>query len=323
LIEVRKYSPEYKGAWNEFIASAKNATFLFNRNFVDYHNDRFEDYSLLCFKKGKLVGVLAANIIGNKLYSHQGLTYGGFIVQSATKFEEYVLIIENVLKYLTENGIKELYLKELPEMYASSPSGEFEYIQFLVAAEIIKVDISSTIKMDSCIALSSSRKEGYKRGIKFGLKIVEVEELDSFWNEILIPNLKEKHNVSPVHSLSEIKLLKEYFPENIRQFNVYDNGKLVAGTTIFETNNVAHSQYISGNNDNNKLGSLDFLHYYLIKEVFRDKDFFDFGISTGNQGKSINKGLLFWKEGFGARAMTYKTYKIETESHTNLSKIFI
>jgi len=323
LIEVRKYNPEDKELWNGFISTAKNATFLFNRNFMDYHKDRFVDYSLLCFKKGKLVGVLAANIVGNELYSHQGLTYGGFVVQSKTKFEEYILIIEYVLKYLTTHKIEYLYLKELPEIYTSSPSGEFEYIRFLLDAEIIKVDISSTIKMDSCIAISSNRMEGYKRGLKFGLKIIEVKGLDSFWNEILIPNLREKYNVSPVHGLNEMKLLKKCFPENIRQFNVYDKGELVAGTTVFETNNVAHSQYISGNSDNNKLGSLDFLHYYLIKEVFKNKSFFDFGISTENEGRSINKGLLFWKEGFGARATTYKTYKIETKNHANLSQVFI
>lgn len=323
MITVRKYKPEDKELWNEFITSAKNSTFLFNRNFMDYHNDRFEDYSLLYFKKRKLVGVLPANIVEGKIYSHQGLTYGGVVVQSKMKFEEYVSIIKNMLTYLTEHNIEQLYLKGLPEIYAAIPSSEFEYVQFLLDAEVVKVDISSTIKMDSCIAISNNRMEGYKRGLKFGLEIVEVKELDSFWNEILIPNLKEKHNASPVHSLSEVKLLKDFFPENIRQFNVYDKDELVAGTTVFETNNVAHSQYISGNDDNNKLGSLDFLHYYLIKEVFSDKAFFDFGISTENQGRSINKGLLFWKEGFGARATTYKTYEIETKNYINLSQVFI
>ena len=290
---------------------------------MDYHNDRFEDFSLLFFNKGKLVAVLPANLNENIVHSHQGLTYGGLVIQAKTKFEEYVLIFEYLLKYLIEHKIEQLYLKELPEIYASNPSREFEYIQFLLDAETTRVDISSTIKTESCITISSNRMEGYKRGVKFGLKIVEVKELDSFWNEILIPNLKEKHNTSPIHSLSEIKLLKEYFPENIRQFNVYDMDKLVAGTTVFVTNKVAHSQYISGNEDKSKLGSLDFLHHYLISEVFKDKTFFDFGISTENQGKSVNKGLLFWKEGFGARATTYKTFRIETKNYKKLSQVFI
>jgi len=323
LIEVRRYESKDKPLWNEFIASAKNATFLFNRDFMDYHKERFEDYSLLCLKKGKLVAVLPANYKEEKLYSHQGLTYGGLIIQSKMKLEDYTLIFEITLKYLSKNKIEHLILKELPAIYTSNPSGEFEYIQFLLEASIIRVDVSSTIKKSTKMSFSSSRKEGCKRAIKRGLKIIEEDEMDTFWNEILIPNLKEKHNTCPVHSLDEIKQLKQSFPKSIRQFNVYDGNKLVAGTTVFETNKVAHSQYISGNQDRSKLGSLDFLHHYLISEVFQEKAFFDFGISTENQGKLINKGLLFWKEGFGARATTYKTYKIETKNYKKLSQVFI
>lgn len=296
---------------------------MFNRSFMDYHKDQFEDYSLLCFKKNKLIAVLPANYNDSKLYSHQGLTYGGFIISSKIKFEEYLLVFEKALKYLSENKINQLFLKEMPAIYTTEPSGEFEYVQFLLEASIIKVDVSSTIKKGNSIPISSSRKEGCRRAMKSGLEIIEDEEMDDFWNEILIPNLKEKHNTCPVHSLDEITQLKQNFKKNIRQFNVYDGSKLVAGTTIFETNKVAHSQYISGNEDKSKLGSLDFLHHYLISEVYMDKAFFDFGISTENQGKTVNQGLLFWKEGFGARTTTYKTYRIETKNYKNLSQVLI
>ena len=67
---------------------------------MDYHKERFEDYSLLCFKKGKLIAVLPANYKNSKLYSHQGLTYGGLIISSKIKFEDYLRVFEKVLKYL-------------------------------------------------------------------------------------------------------------------------------------------------------------------------------------------------------------------------------
>ena len=145
----------------------------------------------------------------------------------------------------------------------------------------------------------------------------------SFWNEILIPNLSEKHQAKPVHSLDEIQYLHSKFPKNIRQFNVYQNDKIVSGTTIFETNLVAHSQYISGNSDKNELGSLDFLHDYLISNVFKDKKYFDFGISNENQGQNINQGLLFWKEGFGARTIVQNFYEIETKNYPLLESVLI
>lgn len=323
MITTRKYDDNDKILWDEFVASTKNATFLFYRDFMEYHKDRFVDHSLLCFNNGKLVAILPANINKNIVYSHQGLTYGGVVIQAKTKFEEYVLIFESILKFLEDNKVYQLFIKELPQIYCEGPSYELEYIQFLLGAKISKIEISSTIQINKKVPFSNNRKEGVRRGVKNKLRIIEAEKLDSFWNKILSPNLLNKHNTKPVHGLEEINFLKNNFPKSIRQFDVYNDNKIVAGATIFETDKVAHSQYISGNNDKNKLGSLDFLHHYLISEVFRDKPFFDLGTSTLDGGKVINKGLLSWKEGFGARATTYKTYSIETKNHQKLSKVFI
>ena len=48
---------------------------------MDYHNDRFKDHSLMVFKDDKLIALLPANIVDFNLRSHQGLTYGGFLLQ--------------------------------------------------------------------------------------------------------------------------------------------------------------------------------------------------------------------------------------------------
>ena len=47
---VEKYTKENRLAWDTFISGAKNATFLFARDFMEYHSDRFTDYSLLVYK---------------------------------------------------------------------------------------------------------------------------------------------------------------------------------------------------------------------------------------------------------------------------------
>ena len=95
-----KYTPEDKALWNNFVMSSKNGTFLFHRDFMDYHSDRFEDHSLIVYKKNKVVGVFPANVIENKVYSHQGLSYGGIILKTSVKFKETALIFKSILKYL-------------------------------------------------------------------------------------------------------------------------------------------------------------------------------------------------------------------------------
>ena len=70
---VRHYTSKDFAIWNAFSSTAKNATFLFHRDFMEYHQDRFQDFSLLVFEEDKLVSILPANRVGDTVFSHQGL----------------------------------------------------------------------------------------------------------------------------------------------------------------------------------------------------------------------------------------------------------
>ncbi len=290
---------------------------------MEYHEDRFTDHSLMVLKDDTLVGLLAANVIGNTAYAHQGLTYGGLICNRTLKLNDFIETFRAILIALQTEGIETLNLKAMPSIYCAGPNSEIDYVMFLLEAQLTRRDALSVIDLREDIKFSSSRVEGCKRAMKHGLKVEEEDDLNSFWNAILVPNLKNKYNTNPVHSLEEISLLKERFSRNIRQFNVYHKNELVAGTTIFETKNVAHAQYISGNAENSKLGSLDMLYSHLIKEVYNNKKFLDFGISNMNEGKNVNSGLQFWKEGFGARTITQDFYSIPTGAFNKLEKVMV
>lgn len=321
--KINRYSSAYYNEWNAFIADSKNATFLFHRDFMDYHKDKFEDFSLLIYFNNKLVCVFPANVIANKIYSHQGLTYGGLILLKTIKFDAVTAVFRQMLNYLKEFGIETLLLKQIPRIYSLIFTEEIEYLMFILKAELVRKDTLSVIDLNNKLKISKNRLEGYKRAVKNKLIIKEEDNFELFWNDILIENLKNKYNTKPVHSLQEITILKKRFPNNIRQFNVYNQNKIIAGTTIFESKFVAHSQYISGNEDKNILGGLDFLHYYLINEVFKDKKYFDFGTSNKNNGFNINKGLQYWKEGFGARTVAQDFYKVNIENFQLLNNVFI
>lgn len=47
MFEIRKYNDTDKEAWNAFVDQSRNATFLLNRSYMDYHSDRFTDHSLM------------------------------------------------------------------------------------------------------------------------------------------------------------------------------------------------------------------------------------------------------------------------------------
>ena len=320
---VRRYNSEDYAIWNDFISKAKNATFLFHRDFMEYHSDRFVDFSLLIFENNKLISILPANEVDSTIYSHQGLTYGGFVLSSAIKLSEVITITKLVLAYLHSNNKDYLQLKLIPSIYPACFSEEIDYTLFLLNAKLTRRDVLSVIEMSKPNSLSISRSRCVERGAIHNLVIKEEARFEQFWNEILIPNLNKKHKVNPVHTAQEIALLHQKFPENIRHFNVYYEDKIVAGTTVFITDTVAHPQYISGNRQKNELGSLDFLYNYLIKEVFNDKIYFDFGPSNEENGRKINEGILFWKESFGARATVQSFYEVKTSNYSLLENIMI
>lgn len=318
---VKRYEKNDCTNWNAFIGQAKNATFLFHRDFMEYHSNRFVDYSLVVLDGEKWVAVLPANVVGNQIFSHQGLTYGGLVYNEKLKLASVLEIFKSILSFLNENKIEKLQLKLLPSIYHQKPAEELNYALFLGEAQLIRRDTLAVLDLSQQNNLSKLRKRSIQKGISNDFVIKEVNDFEDFWNEILIPNLAQKHQAKPVHSLEEIAKLKALFPENIRQFNVYENEIIVAGTTIFESQNVVHSQYISGREDKNELGGLDLLFQQLISETFKNKRFFDFGISNENQGRKLNEGLSYWKESFGASTIVQDFYEVETSNYNKLENV--
>jgi hypothetical protein len=321
-IIVQKYEPKQKNVWNEFLDNSKNSTFLFNRNFVEYHADRFNDYSLIIIDKGEIVTLFPANIDANRIvYSHQGLTYGGFVFREDECLNDILKYIHAALRFFKKNDISKILYKSIPKFYNTIGSDEIDYSLFLLEAKLIRRDTALTINLKNKISYQNRRIRSIKKATKLGVFIIEQDSFQDFWHDILIPNLLERFGVNPVHSLEEIEMLAKYFPKNIKQFNAYLDDRIVAGTTIFETPNVAHAQYISASTEGRNNGGLDLLFSHLIEKEFAHKNYFDFGISNENKGKSLNHGLLDWKEGFGGRSFSHDFYEIETIKYRLLESV--
>ena len=315
---VEKYTKENRLAWDTFISGAKNATFLFARDFMEYHSDRFTDYSLLVYKDDLLYAVLPANIVGDKLYSHKGLTYGSLVLSKSAKLLYTFEAFKALLAFLDAKAISTLELRNIPTFYNTMPSDELSYFLFKANATLIKRDALMVIDTSTKIKFQKNRREGINKAKRNGLTIAVDDNFEGFWNEILIPNLQQKHGVAPVHSLEEIQLLAAKFPDHIKQVNVYKDNVIVAGTTLFLTKTTIHPQYVSGNSDKNAFGSLDLAYDYIINHFDSSKRYFDFNISSEENGAALNSGLIFWKESCGARTYVADNYLIDTGCYKTL-----
>ena len=315
---VEKYTKENRLAWDTFISGAKNATFLFARDFMEYHSDRFTDYSLLVYKDDLLYAVLPANIVGDKLYSHKGLTYGSLVLSKSAKLLYTFEAFKALLAFLDAKAISTLELRNIPTFYNTMPSDELSYFLFKANATLIKRDALMVIDTSTKIKFQKNRREGINKAKRNGLTIAVDDNFEGFWNEILIPNLRQKHGIAPVHSLEEIQLLAAKFPDHIKQVNVYKDNVIVAGTTLFLTKTTIHPQYVSGNSDKNAFGSLDLAYDYIINHFDSSKRYFDFNISSEENGTALNSGLIFWKESCGARTYVADNYLIDTACYKTL-----
>ena len=321
IFSVRRFTASRKGEWDTFIGGAKNATFLFSRDYMDYHSDRFADHSLMVFNDLVLMAVLPANLDAEgTLISHEGLTYVGFVIARDAKLRDVLGCFHAVLEYLHQRQISKLIYKRIPAFYNTLPDDEAAYALFLLDARLYRRDCTTTVSQADRLPFLRGRKSLIKKATALGVCIVQETSFQPFWERVLVPQLAERHGVKPVHTLEEITLLASRFPEQIKQFSAYCGDEIVAGTTIYETPTVAHAQYGAVTAEGRRMGAQAYLFNSLI-EQYKDKRFFDFGISNENEGRVLNRGLLDWKEGFGARCYSHDFYEIATGNYSQLESV--
>ncbi len=311
MIEIKQYNLDDAAKWNVFVTISKQGTFLFNRNYMDYHSDRFADCSFLVMEKGRISAALPANRKGNTLYSHQGLTYGGLLTTERMTAEKVCNIFSELNILLKEMGIKQVVYKAIPWIYHRIPAEEDLYaLTNICHAQLISRDISSSFNLHDVRKFTESRRSGIRKAARNGILVSESQDLAAFWN-ILNNNLTAKYDASPVHSLAELQLLMGRFAKEIKLYMATTtNGEPLGGTLIYETPNVVHTQYISASPDGKAMGALDLLFDYIINKVYKRRNgYFDFGKSTEASGTVLNQQLIHQKEGFGGRGVCYDTYE--------------
>ncbi len=326
------YSITHRDEWNSFVSRSKQGTFLLNRNFMDYHADRFFDCSIMFCQAddekgaytsteqnvGDIVAVMPANWIEETktVETHGGLTYGGLLTKEDITETEVMQIMQAAFTYYREMmGARVMLYKPIPYIYSSLPSGEDLYALFRANAQLARRLVSSVVDMRHLLRMQTLRTNGVKKALSKGFYINRMQDgdfdtLNEFW--VLLENmLIRQHKASPVHTVDEIGLLMSRFPREIRVYIVRNSSlRIVAGVIVFETERVAHVQYVASNAEGNENGALDLLFRHLITERYKNMDYLDLGTSNEAHGHILNEGLIAMKESFGGRAVCYDSYRV-------------
>ena len=312
MVRIEKYSSEKEDIWNRFNKESKNSLFMFDRKYMDYHSDRFKDHSLLFYDEDKLIAILPLSEHGEELKSHGGLTYGGFITDSKMKQHTIMDCFKTFISYAKENGFSKVTYKCIPHIYHNQPAEEDRFALFANGAQLVTVDVSTYVNLSSPLKMPKGRKAQISRAKREGVVIEELSSLEDFETFIELENavLKERHEVTAVHTGSELKLLKDRLPENIHLFASMKDGNLIAGTVVYEYDQVIHTQYMAADEEARTIGALDLAVSTVIEKYKNSKKWLDFGISTEHGKIYLNEGLCSQKEGFGGRTGVYEIWEL-------------
>ena len=312
MISIKRYNDQNKDQWNIFNLNSKNYLFMFDRNYMDYHKDRFYDHSLMFFDDGELIALLPMNENNNILISHGGLTYGGFITDSNMKQHKMNKCFDELVIYAKKNGFERIRYKTIPHIYHNQPAEEDRYALFANGGHLITVDVSTYINLSMPLKLPKGRKSQISRAKREGVTIMKLESNESYTEFINLENeiLELRHGTKAVHSSYELKMLHDRFPDNIHLYAAQKDKKIIAGVIVFEYDQVVHTQYMAANDESRKIGALDLTIAMVIENYKDKKKWLDFGISTEHDRIYLNEGLVAQKEGFGGRTGVYDIWEL-------------
>jgi len=289
------------------VDNAKNGMFMFKRDYMEYHADRFTDHSLCIYKDNELFALLPACARDKEFLSHAGLTFGGILSDTRMRTPHMLEIFDVLREYLLAQQFTSCNYKAIPYIYTRYPAQEDLYALFRAGAHASKCDVTSTICRAHLLNYSERRERGIKKAQKAGLVFAKSTDFKQYFS-LVGDILQEKYQARPTHNAAEMLLLASRFPENIALWTAQLSGKMVGGIIMYVSAQVAHAQYIAASPDGKEIGALDALFDHLIAQVYIDKQYVDFGISTEEGGRQLNTGLITQKEEFGARAVVHQTF---------------
>ncbi len=312
MINIKRYSSDDLDVWNQFNKLSKNKMFMFDRNYMDYHKDRFIDHSLMLYNDEKLIALFPACEKDSVLSSHAGLTFGGLLTNEKMKQHTMNECFESLIRYASSFGFKEIIYKTIPHMYHSQPAEEDIFSLYANGALLETVDVSTVVNLNSPLKMPKGRKSQISRARREGVEIEVLTDFDSYDKFILLENqvLESRHDTHAVHTSSELMLLHDRFPENINLYGALKDGNLIAGVVIYEYDKVIHTQYMAANDEARTIGALDLAVSTIIEKYKESKMWLDFGISTEHGRVFLNEGLAAQKEGFGGRTNVYSIWKM-------------
>ncbi len=318
-MKIIEYNEDYKKQWDDFVLKSNNGTMFQMQKFFDYHTPgKFTFNHLIFLENNKIKAVLPGRLQDGLFESPIGASYGSIVTGDIT-FAESLELVELLIDYAKQIGIKELMLTPAPMIYEKYQNQNLDFAMLWLGFKFQLHYISSAIKLDSSRDIITRFSPSTRRNLRKSLKNPDVRvEINDKYDEfypILLEN-KARHDVKPTHSYEDLLRLKELMPDNLMLFMVYYKEKPIAGSLMFMCNNqVALCFYNMLLYDYEHLKPIVRVMYEVVKySTENGYTYVDIGVSQDTKAENPmtpSFSLIEFKEKFDAKTIMRNTFYLK------------
>lgn len=323
--------------FDKFIDNSINGTIFHKKAFLNYHPiDRFEDNTLLFYKKWTLIAVFPAAKMTNKengkttLKSHPGSSYGGLVIDRTMGIEDTFDLIDSLTNYAKNEGFDYIEFRLPEKIFYNSNLDTIDFCLLnrgyyreaeelsncIVLSQFKGLDFEtfvSKFKSNSIFSSKNKVDRNYRHSLNYDLSAefaTNPKDIEQFYN--VLTKTLTKFDTKPVHSLDELNKILTTFNET-HIFVVKHNDIVIAGQFLLKVNqNGYHMFYNAMDYDYQNMRPANFGMLHLIyKLAQKGEKYYNLGISTEKGGKVINYGLFDFKESFNSEGIIRTYWKKE------------
>ena len=315
MIRAETFTKAPTPDWDTVTRKAVNGHFMFERNYMDYHADRFDDHSLLFYddrvhSDREPVAVLPAHRKGGDLISHQGLPFAGLLWTEDVRMNAMAESVQALIDHMTKHDLSRLIYSPVPAPYKRFHDDEDIYQIERAGAVVAGTKVGCSARIGSNPGISKNRREIVNRAARRGLRFeTRIPLADSYG--IISNCLQEKFQKRPVHTLAELELLTQRYPKAIRCDGVFHEDDLVHSIITFHSDTCVRAQYTGGTNRGRDMHAQDFAFVSLVDAPEMQGRWFDFGTSMNPDTGDLQSKLHWYKETLGGRASLLRTYMLD------------
>jgi len=300
-------------AWDALVKVAPNGHLMARTGFFRYHADRFEDASLFFFRGRRPLGVLPANRVGDTLWSHQGVSFGGLILHPRTHFSHVEAAVSALRDHLRAGGFKSFMYRPAPHPYQVFPREEDVFFLEQAGARRVDTKLHSMVLCGEPSALTAKTwNHTVRRSKESGVTVRAGLDADlpAVWG--LVEQALERHGQNAVHTIDDIALLRSRFPDEVPILLAESgSGELLSGQVLLRSGRTLTLLYVGDALAGRELNAGTMLQDHVMNAPENAGFWFDLGQWCDTGSRQGSDSLLQYKEAAGGRLIQRHTWQLD------------